>query len=209
MCKAHLKLESQQKRLWRPVGFGRKLKMFIAVDIWGTYNTFPPLPTTCSLSLERKRNALCQSSVGCTWVIRCLLKMSLAVRHRAGKQLGFHRSQSLGQQERWVVNMTSVLRKRKCEAAAGFLMDNSVGSFNPEFKKDRWEPESEWEANGNWYKRNFFFHTGLGRLMAESSCFLNKINAGESICLVWNKILLQHSAGNGYWRWKRIGQEDG
>lgn len=76
-------------------------------------------------------------------MIRCLLKMSLAVRHRAGKQLGFHRSQSIGQQERCVVNMTSVLRK--CEAAAGFLMDNSVGSFNPEFKKDRWELESEWQ----------------------------------------------------------------
>lgn len=38
--------------------------MFIPVDIWGTYNTFLALPSTCSLSLERKRSALCQGSVG-------------------------------------------------------------------------------------------------------------------------------------------------
>lgn len=48
------------------------------------------------------------------------------------------------------------LRKGKCEAAGDFLMENSVGSCNPEFKKERWEPESEWEANGNWYKWIFF-----------------------------------------------------
>lgn len=87
VCKAHLKIENQQRRLWRAVGFGGKLKnIFIPIDIWGTYNAFIPLPTTCSLSLERKRSALCQPSMGFTWVIRCLLEMSLAVKHRAGKQ---------------------------------------------------------------------------------------------------------------------------
>lgn len=68
--------------------------------------------------------------------------------------------------------MTSVLSERgKCEAAGDFLMDNSVGSCNPEFKKERWEPESEWEANGNCYKWISFFHAGLGRPMAEISWF--------------------------------------
>lgn len=74
-------------RIW-----GEIKKMFIPVDIQGTHNTFIPLPTcsiTSSLSLERKRSALCQLNIGftwCMWVIRCLLKMSLAVKHRAGKQ---------------------------------------------------------------------------------------------------------------------------
>lgn len=59
--------------------------MFIPVDIRGTYNTFIALPTC----LERERSALCQLNVGfmpCMWVTRCLLKMSLAVKHTAGKQ---------------------------------------------------------------------------------------------------------------------------
>lgn len=66
--------------------------MFIPVDIRGTYNTFIALPTcsiTSSFTLERERSALCQLNVGfmpCMWVTRCLLKMSLAVKHTAGKQ---------------------------------------------------------------------------------------------------------------------------
>lgn len=83
-----------------------------------------------------------------------------------------------------MVSMTSILRK--CETAAGFLIWSNLREvLTQNLKNDRWEPESEWEANGNWYKWIFFFFcAGLGRLKAE-------IGAGELIFM-----LLQHSMRN-------------
>lgn len=155
--------------------------MFISVDIWGTYNTFIPLPTcrtTCSLSLERKRSALCQCPVGftwCMWVIRCLLKMSLAAKHRAGKlhlySLDFTgaRVWASRRDEWWTWHLCS--EKENERQLLVFWWSILWEVLTQNLKNDRWESENEWETNRNWYK---FFHAGLGRLMAEIICFLKQ-----------------------------------
>lgn len=97
---------------------------------------------------------------------------------------------------------TSVLRK-SC-----WFCD---GQFCGNLEDFRGEPESEWEANGNWYKWILFFHAGLGRLMEEISWFfrqdecrrVNLFGFKQNITLAFHGKLLLKVEKNWIGRWLR------